>query len=57
VDAEEIHYFAASGDMGGAGGSDTSSSATEITSWVESNYKSVTIGTQTFYDLTQPLSV
>ncbi len=41
---------AASGP-GGAGGS-----GGEITSWVKSHYKPVTIGGQTVYDLTQPVT-
>ncbi|WP_431841801.1 ArnT family glycosyltransferase [Calidifontibacter indicus] len=51
----KIHYFLAGGGMGGAtgGGSNT---ASQISSWVTANFKSVTIGGTTFYDLTQPLS-
>ncbi|MEU5685173.1 glycosyl transferase [Streptomyces venezuelae] len=48
----DIHYFIASGGMGGPGGGDGTSSA--ITSWVESTYKKVTAGGATFYDLTRP---
>lgn len=46
----EIHYFIAGGmgGMGGAGGS------SEITSWVESTFEKVTVGSATFYDLTAP---
>ncbi|MGW3724702.1 ArnT family glycosyltransferase [Streptomyces sp. NPDC000851] len=48
-----IHYFIAGGGMGGGSGSGTSS---QITSWVEENFKEVTVGSATFYDLTQPTS-
>ncbi|MDQ0749646.1 4-amino-4-deoxy-L-arabinose transferase-like glycosyltransferase [Streptomyces africanus] len=48
----KIHYFIASGAGGGmrASGDGTSS---QITSWVEANFKKVTAGSATFYDLTQ----
>jgi 4-amino-4-deoxy-L-arabinose transferase-like glycosyltransferase len=51
----QIHYFAASGrgfgnQMGG------SNDGSEIASWVEQNFQSVTIDGSTFYDLTQPLT-
>ncbi|MEV0255262.1 glycosyltransferase family 39 protein [Streptomyces sp. NPDC050732] len=53
----DIHYFIASGTGGGGGpadGNGTSSASTSsaITSWVESTYKKVTVGSATFYDLT-----
>ncbi|WP_409471032.1 ArnT family glycosyltransferase [Streptomyces sp. HC307] len=48
-----IHYFIAGGGMGGGADSGTSS---QITSWVEENFKEVTVGSATFYDLTQPTS-
>ncbi|GAA2391788.1 glycosyltransferase family 39 protein [Streptomyces coeruleofuscus] len=55
VEAGKIHYFIASGAGGGMrGGSDGSSS--RITSWVEANFKKVTVGSATFYDLTQKAS-
>jgi 4-amino-4-deoxy-L-arabinose transferase-like glycosyltransferase len=52
----EIHYYIPSGGGAGArpGGAGNSTSA--ITSWVEKHYKAVTIGGQTVYDLTQPVS-
>jgi len=53
VTAGDIHYYIASGG-GGPGGGANSSSA--ITSWVKAHYKAVTIGGQTLYDLTAPLS-
>ncbi|MDG9720613.1 glycosyltransferase family 39 protein [Streptomyces sp. DH24] len=47
----KIHYFVAGGNGGGmAGGEGTSA---RITSWVEANFKEVTVGSATFYDLTQ----
>ncbi|MEU6094154.1 glycosyltransferase family 39 protein [Streptomyces sp. NPDC047079] len=50
----DIHYFISGGGFGGrgggTGGSDVSS---QITSWVEKNFKKVTVGSATFYDLTQ----
>ncbi|MFE3637465.1 ArnT family glycosyltransferase [Streptomyces sp. NPDC059168] len=47
-----IHYFIAGGGMRGGMGGD-SGSASEISSWVESNFKKVTVGSATFYDLTE----
>jgi 4-amino-4-deoxy-L-arabinose transferase-like glycosyltransferase len=44
------------GGLGGGGAPGGSSSATAITTWVKAHYKAVTIGGQTVYDLTQPLS-
>ncbi|MEU9315706.1 glycosyltransferase family 39 protein [Streptomyces sp. NPDC048295] len=49
VEDGKIHYFIAGG-MGGGGGNGTSS---QISSWVEENFKEVTAGSVTFYDLTQ----
>ncbi|WP_019054926.1 glycosyltransferase family 39 protein [Streptomyces prunicolor] len=49
----KIHYFI-SGSTG-MGGSSTGSSS-QISSWVEKNYKKVTVGSATFYDLTQKTS-
>ncbi len=53
VTAGDIHYYIASGG-GGPGAGAGSSSA--ITTWVKAHYKAVTIGGQTLYDLTSPLS-
>ncbi|MEW1772774.1 glycosyltransferase family 39 protein [Streptomyces sp. NPDC086777] len=51
----KIHYFVSSGTGGGmAGGSSGTSS--QISSWVEKNFKKVTVGSATFYDLTQKTS-
>ncbi len=48
VDLGEIHYYIAGGG-GGPGGSSSSA----ITSWVQAHFKTVTIGGETLYDLTQ----
>ncbi|MGV9567348.1 glycosyltransferase family 39 protein [Streptomyces sp. NPDC003480] len=46
-----IHYFIAGGGFGGqGGGSDVSS---QISAWVTKNFKKVTVGSATFYDLTR----
>ncbi|WP_055566612.1 glycosyltransferase family 39 protein [Streptomyces atriruber] len=52
----DIHYFIASGagGAGGGGGMGGDGTSSAITSWVESTYKKVTVGSATFYDLTQP---
>ncbi|MER6166452.1 glycosyltransferase family 39 protein [Streptomyces violaceorubidus] len=47
-----IHYFIGGGTGGGMGGG--SGTASQITSWVEANFKEVTAGSATFYDLTSP---
>ncbi|MYQ68190.1 glycosyl transferase [Streptomyces sp. SID4950] len=50
----KIHYFVSSGSGGGmAGGGSSTGTSTQITSWVEKTYKKVTVGSATFYDLTQ----
>ncbi|HWU08410.1 MAG TPA: glycosyltransferase family 39 protein [Streptomyces sp.] len=49
-----IHYFVPGGGMGGGMGGEGSSS--QISTWVEENFKEVTAGSATFYDLTQPKS-
>ncbi len=53
VAAGQIHYFIASGG-GAGGGKGGSSSNNAITSWVESNFNTKTVGNQTVYDLTSP---
>ncbi|MEV5641076.1 glycosyltransferase family 39 protein [Streptomyces flaveolus] len=53
VEDGRIHYFISGGGMGGGMGGDSGSSS-QITSWVEANFKKVTVGSATFYDLTQP---
>ncbi|WP_399940823.1 ArnT family glycosyltransferase [Streptomyces sp. BBFR25] len=47
-----IHYFIGGGTGGGMGGD--SGTASRITSWVVANFKEVTVGSATFYDLTSP---
>ncbi|MGW1984583.1 glycosyltransferase family 39 protein [Streptomyces collinus] len=47
----KIHYFIAGGGMGGGMGG--SGSGSKISSWVQSNFKKVTAGSATFYDLTR----
>ncbi|MFH8339658.1 ArnT family glycosyltransferase [Streptomyces sp. AM6-12] len=57
----KIHYFIAGGGMGGGtgpGGEDTgrggtSGTGSQISSWVQSTYTKVTVGSATFYDLTR----
>jgi 4-amino-4-deoxy-L-arabinose transferase-like glycosyltransferase len=55
VAAGRIHYFIAGGGFarGGPGGGSGSTSS-QITSWVESNFASATVGGVTLYDLTTP---
>ncbi|MER6535192.1 glycosyltransferase family 39 protein [Streptomyces sp900105755] len=48
-----IHYFVSSGTGGGMTGGGGSGTASQISSWVEKNFKKVTVGSSTFYDLTQ----
>ncbi|MFI0187873.1 ArnT family glycosyltransferase [Streptomyces sp. NPDC017082] len=47
-----IHYFIAGGGMGG-GGMGGGGTASAISSWVQDTFKKVTVGSATFYDLTQ----
>jgi 4-amino-4-deoxy-L-arabinose transferase-like glycosyltransferase len=53
----EIHYYIGSSNGGGVGGGpgagSGASSSSAIASWVKANFKSVKIGDQTVYDLTQ----
>ena len=50
VAAGDIHYFLAGGGFGGQNGGSNASS--EISTWVSTTFSPVTIGGQTFYDLT-----
>jgi hypothetical protein len=53
----KVHYFVAGGGMGGGGmGGGSNGTASQITSWVEKNFKKVTVGSAAFYDLTQKTS-
>ncbi|WP_405819397.1 glycosyltransferase family 39 protein [Streptomyces sp. NBC_01390] len=59
VEDGKIHYFISSGSGGGrgmGGSGSTTSTSSQISSWIESNFKKVTVGSATFYDLTQPTS-
>ena len=66
VAAGKVHYFLGGsgggfgGGFGGRGGfggpAGGSGTATEISSWVEQNFTSTTVGDVTVYDLTQPSS-
>jgi 4-amino-4-deoxy-L-arabinose transferase-like glycosyltransferase len=51
VKAHRIHYFVAGGGMGNGG---TGTTSTQITTWVEAHFKTVTVGGTTLYDLTSP---
>ncbi|MER5541464.1 glycosyltransferase family 39 protein [Streptomyces sp. NPDC002589] len=64
VEDGRVHYFIAGGGMGGGigggigggmGGS-SSGTASQISSWVQKTFKKVTVGSATFYDLTQKKS-
>ncbi|MFF9085659.1 ArnT family glycosyltransferase [Streptomyces sp. NPDC014991] len=52
VEEGRIHYFIAGGGMGGGMGGN-SGSASRISSWVQSTFTKVTVGSATFYDLTR----
>jgi len=58
VAKSEIHYYIVSGSGGGAGpgGGSGASSSSAIATWVKANFKSVEVGGQTVYDLTQASS-
>ncbi len=56
VKAGEIHYFIAGGGTGGGGGMGGSGVASQITTWVTSHFKAITVGGTTVYDLTQATS-
>ncbi|WP_205415671.1 ArnT family glycosyltransferase [Streptomyces cavourensis] len=65
VEEGRIHYFVSGGGMGGGGeggggmgggGMGGSGTAFQISSWVTENFTEVTVGSATFYDLTQPVS-
>ena len=52
----KIHYFIAGGGMGGGMGGSSNGTSSQISSWVQSTFKKVTVGSATFYDLTQKSS-
>ncbi|MCZ0210613.1 glycosyltransferase family 39 protein [Streptomyces sp. UMAF16] len=52
VEDGRIHYFIAGGGMGGGTGGGNGT-ASRISSWVQSTFTKVTVGSATFYDLTR----
>ncbi|MEU2158327.1 glycosyltransferase family 39 protein [Streptomyces sp. NPDC019396] len=52
VDEGAVHYFIAGGSQGPGGGSGDSAGS-QISTWVQANFKRVTVGNTTLYDLTQ----
>ncbi|MFJ9686987.1 glycosyltransferase family 39 protein [Streptomyces bacillaris] len=69
VEEGRIHYFVSGGGMGGGGmgggeggggmgggGMGGSGTSSQISAWVTENFTEVTVGSATFYDLTQPVS-
>ncbi|MGW4593795.1 ArnT family glycosyltransferase [Streptomyces sp. NPDC004457] len=57
VEEGRIHYFIAGAGMGGGmGGGGNSGTASQISSWVQSTFTKVTVGSATFYDLTRKAS-
>ncbi|WP_210582331.1 glycosyltransferase family 39 protein [Streptomyces sp. GESEQ-4] len=52
----KIHYFISSGSGGGGAGGSSSGTSSQITEWIEANFTKVTVGSATFYDLTQAAS-
>jgi hypothetical protein len=50
----EIHYYL--GEGGGGFGGGGNGVISQITTWVEANYSTVTVNGQTLYDLTKPKS-
>jgi 4-amino-4-deoxy-L-arabinose transferase-like glycosyltransferase len=61
VNAGKVHYFVAGGlgsggGPGGSGGGTTTTAAGKISAWVQANYAPQTVGGQTVYDLTAPIS-
>ncbi|MFD5428565.1 ArnT family glycosyltransferase [Streptomyces sp. NPDC127084] len=52
VDEGAIHYFIP-GNAQGPGGGDGNSVGSQINTWVQENFKKVTVGETTLYDLTQ----
>jgi hypothetical protein len=54
VSEGKIHYFIGGGSLGGGGfgGNSSSGTGSQIATWVQSHFKSTSIGGQTVYDLT-----
>ena len=53
VQAKKIHYFIGAGTTMGGRSTDGSQAAQEISTWVQNNFKSVSLGGTTAYDLQQ----
>ncbi|WNZ10318.1 glycosyltransferase family 39 protein [Streptomyces sp. 11x1] len=53
VEDGKIHYFIAGGSGGRMGGGGSDGTSSQISSWVQENFESVTVDGTTFYDLTQ----
>ncbi len=53
VRSGQIHYFIASGGVGGRGRAGSASTSSAITSWVEQNFTAQAVGGTTIYDLSQ----
>ncbi|MET8379601.1 glycosyltransferase family 39 protein [Streptomyces microflavus] len=55
----KVHYFVSGGTGGGMGGGGMggggNGTSSQISSWVTENFTEVTVGSATFYDLTQPV--
>ncbi|MEU9794889.1 glycosyltransferase family 39 protein [Streptomyces sparsogenes] len=61
VNQGRIHYFISSGGMGGMGGmgggpGGGNGTSAQISSWIQANFKKVTVDGTTLYDLTQKAS-
>ncbi|SMF64830.1 glycosyltransferase family 39 protein [Streptomyces sp. Amel2xC10] len=53
----KVHYFISSGTGGGMGGGmGGDGTSSQISTWVQENFEEVTVGSATFYDLTQQTS-
>ncbi|MFE2875600.1 ArnT family glycosyltransferase [Streptomyces roseus] len=52
----QVGTTARGGAGGGPGGGPGGGTSSAITSWIEANYRSTTVGGATFYDLTAPLN-
>jgi 4-amino-4-deoxy-L-arabinose transferase-like glycosyltransferase len=53
VASDQIHYFIASANGGGAGAGGVRSTGTQISTWVAAHYTATTVGSSTVYDLTK----
>ncbi|MFJ5260542.1 glycosyltransferase family 39 protein [Streptomyces sp. NPDC088387] len=56
VEDGKVHYFISGSTGAGALGGSEDGTSVQITSWIEENFKAVTVGSASFYDLTQPVS-